>query len=91
MNAAEQTVIEQTVIDKIVRLSAIDGPDNLDMNADLSRDLGLSSMKKVMLITSLCQSLEVNVANIDENLLEIMTTPQSIIDQMSLQTQTKVA
>lgn len=70
------TDISQTITDELRKLRP--GAEDADANARLSEDLGLTSMKMVLLLTSLCQRLSVPMTALTEADLAAMTTPALI-------------
>ena len=63
-------------------LSSSRTPEEIDLDADLTRDLGLSSLNKVLLLTALCEDTGVGLSHFTEQDLARMTTPRQILDAL---------
>lgn len=69
--------LETQIRENIARLSSARAAD-IDMSARLDTALGFTSMKMVLLITSLCTTTGVSLTTFTERDLEAMTTPSAI-------------
>ncbi|RNL87508.1 acyl carrier protein [Halostreptopolyspora alba] len=57
-------------------------PEEVHLDSELTRDLGLSSLNKVLLLTNLCQETGVGLNNFTEQDLARMTTLRNILDAL---------
>lgn len=57
-------------------------PDDVDLDADLGRDLGLTSINKVLLLTDVCDEVGVDLGSFTEQDLAGMTTLRGVVDAM---------
>jgi acyl carrier protein len=74
--------LEKQIRESIARLSNA-GADQIDMSARLDTTLGFTSMKMVLLITSLCTTTGIPLTAFTERDLEAMTTPAAIHEHLS--------
>lgn len=73
--------IETTIAEELRKLRP--GAPEAAPTARLSADLGLTSIKMVLLLTALCQRLEIPMTAITENDLAEMTTPAMIASRLT--------
>jgi acyl carrier protein len=65
-------------------------PGELDLDADLVDSYGLTSLNKVLFLTSVCDDTEVELSNFTEHDLADMRTLRDVVEALSRHT-TKVA
>ena len=59
------------------------GPDDIGLDHDLSAQLGLTSINKVLLLTSLCEDTGIDLSRFTEDDLAGMTTLRTVLDALA--------
>lgn len=73
------TDLTYTIATALARLVPNAGaPDQIDADAQLAQELGVTSMQMVLLITTLCRTLGVSMTAFDEDDLAAMTSVRAI-------------
>jgi hypothetical protein len=57
--------------------------DELDLDADLTDEYGLTSLNKVLLLTTVCDDVAVDLANLTEHDVAAMRTGRDILTALS--------
>ncbi|WP_349369838.1 acyl carrier protein [Salinarimonas sp.] len=65
----------------VARLMPAVGPE-LDLDAHLTEEIGLTSMKLVMLVTALCRELGVGLSSLTEADIAGMTTGRGVVERL---------
>jgi acyl carrier protein len=86
------TDLISVIIAELVRLVPnIGSPEQIEPDAQLSHDLGVTSMQMVLLVTTLCRRLDVPMTAFDETDLAAMTSIRSIVERFEPQLQGRAA
>ena len=76
--------IEQAARENLATVLVADpDPDSLDLDADMTDVYGLTSLNKVLFLTSVCQDTDVDLANFTEHDLADMRTLNDVVDALS--------
>jgi hypothetical protein len=81
--------IEQVVRRDFIRMvSTSDGPEELDLDLDLVDDYGLTSLNKVLFLTSVCENTGVALAHFTEHDLAEMRTLRNVTEALAKYSET---
>ncbi len=86
------TDLNSVITAELVRLVPnIGSADQIEPDAQLSHDLGVTSMQMVLLVTTLCRRLDVPMMTFDETDLAAMTSVRGIAERFEPQLQGRAA
>lgn len=86
------TDLISVIVAELVRLVPnIGSADQIAPDAQLSNDLGVTSMQMVLLVTTLCRRLDVPMTAFDEADLAAMTSIRGIVERFEPQLQGRAA
>ncbi len=82
-----RTELEATVRDRLAQVIEDLPADEVDLDADLAEDYGLTSLNKVLLLTMVCDEAAVDLSNFVEQDLAAMRSARQIITALSAHTE----
>jgi hypothetical protein len=78
------TDLEQIVRDRVADVVDDVTPGELDLSADLADEYGLTSLNKVLLLTSVCDDAAVDLSHFTEDDLARMRSAKDVIAALSV-------
>ena len=73
------TDMERIVRDRLVEVTDDVTPEELDLTADLADEYNLTSLNKVLLLTSVCDDAQVSLSHFTEHDLATMRTAGDVV------------